>query len=282
MVDLTRWSRTRAQDFLDVAAWEFEALATQYRLREAQPGLFLAQDVAGLAESLTAAEHDGFRDWRTEFYCDGFAQLNHLVDDSHMDALDTWARARLVAKDNQPPGAEAMFGPTGRLVRVNYLDRDPESVALIRELPLLDLAQQLVNDPIMYRLSVVVRSNHIPPELGRHRDPRWTGRVHPDPVFAFGIHLESSPGDVGDVYYAPGSHKLAADGRLCDVDDVTLAEVTPATERGDAMVHNLGIVHGAYPYTAPRERITIYCSFASAREVGSTAWGPAPRRSGSP
>jgi hypothetical protein len=276
MVDLNAWSHLRAQAFLDVGPGDFAELVERFRVREVSPNHYRADDIAGLAETLLAQAHADRRDWRGTFHRDGFATIGGLVDSAGVATLQTWARKLLAAGDARPPGVAIVAGPNGAILRMNYLDRDAESVALIESLPFAEFAREIVDDAVMYRLCVVVRSDSSPPELGRHRDPRWTGRTYSMPVFAFGMHLDATTGEVGDVYYVPGSHRLSGEGTVVDFASPALVEITPATVRGDAVLHNLGVVHGAHPYSVARERVTIYCSFASEQEVRATRWGPLP------
>jgi len=274
MAAVTCWTRSRAVSFLGVDTETFDDLVRRYALREMRPGEYSADEVAGLSETMAAAAHEATSGWRGAFYREGFAHLPKAVTHEQMALVSTWALSRLAAGDDQPVGVAASYGPTGQLARVNYLERDVASVALIRELPFSKVAKELVDDAVIYRLSVVGRSLSSPPELGRHRDPRWAARTFSTSVFAIGLSLESAPGDMGDVYYSPGTHRLDVNGLLPDAENPSLPELTISTERGDAVLHNLGVVHGAHRYQADRERVTVYCSFASAREVAHAQWGP--------
>jgi hypothetical protein len=274
MTEIEMWTRERASSFLGTSLAGFDRLIERFSLRESGDGMYLAEDVAGLSEALSAETHRATPGWHGEFYRNGFARLANVIPEEQMALVGSWARERLAAADDQPAGAQALCGATGHLVRVNYLDQDQTSVTLIRQLPLAELAKELVDDAVLYRLSVVIRSKSVAPELGRHRDPRWSARRFSLPVFAFGLSIDSTPGETGDVYYARGSHRLDCSGVLAHVDEPTLVETNVPTERGDAVLHNLGVVHGAHRYPIDRERITIYCSFASAREVTAAPWGP--------
>lgn len=274
LANLTGWTRQLAATFLDVAPQDFDALAASYGLLEVAPGRFRAVDVAGLAETIAYATPPRGPEWCRSHARDGFASIPNMIGSHDLDDLSTWAREKLAAGDDQADGVNALRSPEGGIVRVNYLDRDPESLSLFRRLPLAEEAARIVTDAVLYRLSIVVRSYTVPPEIGRHRDPRWSSRVTSTPVFAFGIHLEATRGEAGDVYYVPTSHRLADTGMVVDVDAPALEEVTPATEPGDVVVHNLGVLHGAHRYRRAHKRVTVYASFASAREVAASSWGP--------
>lgn len=258
-----------AQAFLGVAPLEFEHLASAHRLRRSVDGLFYADDIAGLAETTSPNTKTCSTPWLRSFQRNGFAHLAGLLSESEMSDLERWATGWLKHPHDNGMAVERVVDPAGNVVRINYLEQDEASSSLVQNLPLRDTARQILSDAALYRISIVHRSHEVPPELGRHRDPRWSARAHCAPIFAIGIHLDVCAGTSGDVYYVPGSHRLSCDGSLPEITDPELTEITPPTQRGDAIAHNLGVIHGAHRYAKPGERVTVYCSYASPLEANA-------------
>jgi hypothetical protein len=133
----------------------------------------------------------------------------------------------------------------------------------------LRVAQTLFDGPfLVYGVSLVVKVPLIGLEIPPHRDPTWTTRTGPDPVATLGIYLDDSS-DATGVYFLPGTHRLH-DGRALPVSPgITQAAevVRPSVRAGDAILHNLGVIHGSPAHRSQKLRRTIYCSLMSAREA---------------
>jgi hypothetical protein len=261
------WSLDRASAFLAVPGPAARQALAEAGIIAGEAGRYRAADVAACSESLRLREWSQRRDWTLGYQRDGFALLRGKADPAALAAIADAAYRAVPAPDGTRP--EFLYGGSGKVLRVNRLEKDPAILSLVRAMGLEAIAARLIDGPVLYRVSLVRRGHDNPPELGAHRDPRWTMRRTCDPVCAFGMTFEGSAGEPGDVYYQPGSHRLGPGGRAAPADRAPDREVIPRTAPGDVVLHNLGVVHGAGRYGRPRDRTTLYCSFASQRELGS-------------
>lgn len=261
------WSLARSSAFL--AATEPAAL----RILEAAgvmvdgSGLYRAVDVAACSESLRLRNWSERRDWTSDYQRDGFTVLRGQIDPDALSKIVEAGYQAGPAQDGRQP--ELVYNESGKILRINGLERYPAILSMVRTMRLETIAARLIDGPVLYRVSLVQRGHDNPPELGAHRDPRWTTRRTCDPVCAFGMTLDGSTGEPGDVYYQPGTHLLGSDSRAAPAVRSPGSEVLPTTSPGDMVLHNLGVIHGAGRYTRPRNRTTLYCSFASQKELSA-------------
>ncbi|MCW2934342.1 MAG: hypothetical protein JWM19_5304 [Actinomycetia bacterium] len=261
------WSLDRASAFLGSPGPVARRILGAAGVTVDGAGDYQAVDVAACSESMRLRDWWGRRDWTSDYQREGFTLLRGQVDpDTLFRIVEASYRAASVADGGH---AEVVYGDSGKIVRINGLERDPAVLPIVRTMRLETVAAGLIDAPVLYRVSLVRRGHGNPPELGAHRDPRWTTRRSCDPVCAFGMTLDGSTGEPGDVYYQPGTHRLGPGSKAAPAIRSPDSEVLPVTSPGDVVLHNLGVIHGAGRYVRRRDRTTLYCSFASQKELSA-------------
>ena len=90
-----------------------------------------------------------------------------------------------------------------------------------------------------------------------HRDPitaEW------GTVFNLSLYLDESTVDNGCLEFVPGSHR---DGRPLEPLDETLLRPLEA-RRGDALIHDVGVIHGSRPNRSSSLRRALVVEFQKA------------------
>lgn len=262
------WSLARVSAFLGVAEPSARQILNEASVPAHGPGQYRPVDVAAFSESQRLDHWSKRSGWTVDYQRDGFIVLRSRVDAETL--AGTVEAIYQVRPDTRGRGPELVRGPSGKLLRINGLEKNTTILPLVQSLRLEAIAAELIVEPVLYRVSLVCRGYDNPPELGAHRDPRWTARQRCEPVCAFGLTLHRTIGEPGDVYYQPGTHRLGADGIAAPAVRAPDIEVLPSAFPGDVVLHNLGVVHGATRYLRPQNRATLYCSFASRSELSAT------------
>lgn len=198
------------------------------------------------------------REWSTQ----GFVHARGVLGEAEREALSAACDALLEWTDREPDHPTVVRQEGGVLERLREADTRSDVVRRLAYTPFAArVARAIVGGPaVVYGMTLMVKLPHLGVGIPLHRDPTWTTRAGPDPVLTIGFYLDDAPPGSGEVRFFPGSHRRAAPvpegpGIALDV------------RAGDAVVHNLGVLHGSAPNRTPRLRRTLYCSLMSRREA---------------
>jgi hypothetical protein len=242
------------------------------------PPVFLRRDVAAWIEELhlkkcRAARREGEF---TKLLENGYLQVRGALSDQEVSVLRT-ASDSLLQMTPCPQDPRFIFRPgTGAagavLERVlDVQDLQPAFRRMFRNELLCAVGGAVIGQSfLVYNTSLVVKLPRVGVSIWIHRDPTWTTRSLPDPVLTVAFYLDDSDEANGAVSFMPRTHR-PRDGRSSPL---------PADERawwseaacvraaaGDAVVHNLGVIHGSRPNPSPLLRRTLYYSLMSVREA---------------
>ena len=187
-------------------------------------------------------------------------------------ASDEWIERGRAERSDDPSLPDFAYAnrPSGRaLYRVNYLhDKLPEgSLQLLGSPGMLGVAESLAGSDFVPTYEALVFKSE-----GEGAPVEWHQEaVHPRSgrIFNVGVYLDPARKSQGAVRVIPGSHRGPSD--VCALDqqfgwDVPGA-VTAELEPGDALVHDVMVVHGSPPVSGNPLRRTIYYEFRPAQQI---------------
>ncbi|CAM5498961.1 phytanoyl-CoA dioxygenase family protein [Leifsonia shinshuensis] len=188
------------------------------------------------------------------------------------DAADHWIAdgAALAPDDERRADYTYADRPTGRVMfRVDYLHNKNQaaSLELLGSPAVLGIAESLAGpDFVPTYESLVFKKAGDGAAISWHQDA-----VHPRTrrIFNIDVYLDPSRAGEGALRVAPGSHKAPVD--VCQLEEeygwdapgVIQAELEP----GDALVHDVMVVHGSEAVVGNRLRRTIYYEFRAAEQI---------------
>lgn len=189
---------------------------------------------------------------------DGFCRLPGLIPGDVLERLQTFFAGLLVPdRDFRKVIAPSPEGKVVTNVGELFNWSDPAALELLALREVMEVAVAICgNDVFVVQEFAVIKNRGDGIPVLWHQD-MVHGRTAPS--FAMGIYLDDAEPGEGALRFVPGSHLL--DEPVCELAQRPALEV-PA-KAGDAIVHDMMVVHSSEPMTGNAVRRVIYLEFLS-------------------
>ena len=218
--------------------------------------------------------HDEIRSFRQR----GFVYLPKLVAHDEIDALRAVVEELAASIDNLPQAVRQDFhygglfsdaiGQGSRLCRLEYtFDKHVQFLELLGNPRVLEVVASLHQGPVVVTWEdMVIKTPGSGHDVPWHQDALFQSVT--GTVFSVGIYLDDSPDDPLTVI--PGTHRLGplSEGAIAAVARERGADAVALPARaGDAIVHNVRVIHGSRANDGARVRRVVYFEFRTVAQV---------------
>jgi ectoine hydroxylase-related dioxygenase (phytanoyl-CoA dioxygenase family) len=218
------------------------------------------------------------QDQTTSFRENGYLHVPAIVSDEEIRGLRQATDDLLVSLPDLPEVAREDFkygalvgdriGEGDQLCRVEYtFHKDERFLLLLGNPRLLEIAGSLADGPLVVTWEdMIVKTPGTSLAVPFHQDALH--QCERTPVFSIGIYLDDSDDD--PLLVIPGSHEL---GRLSEAEIRSVVRAREAdvirvpVKAGDALVHNVRVIHGSGFNAGAAARRVIYIEFRTPAQI---------------